>query len=123
MVPLLVDAQPAFVDAQDFVERAAAERAQIDVTHLIAPLARQIDRLDTYLPAVRAVSQVATMSPLLLGSLRPMTYVILAQNNDELRPTGGFITAVGILQMDKGKITRLDITDSYSVDTAIQRPP
>ncbi len=117
LLPLVLDAQPAFVDAQDFIERAAAERAQIDSVRLVSPLARQLDRLDKYLPAVRAVSRAATVAPLVLGAVRPMTYALLAQNNDELRPTGGFITAIGILKLDQGKITRLDITDSYVVDT------
>ena len=35
--------------------------------------------------------------PNLLGFNRPQTYLLLAQNNDELRATGGFITAIGLV--------------------------
>lgn len=117
MLPLLLDAQPRFVDAQDLIERAVSEREQIDSAYLVSPLARQLDRLDKYLPIVRAASQAAVVASLVLGAVHPMTYLLLAQNNDELRPTGGFITAIGLLTLDKGKIARLDIADSYAVDT------
>jgi hypothetical protein len=38
----------------------------------------------------------ALSAPDLLGWSQPRTYLILAQNDDELRPTGGFITAIGV---------------------------
>jgi hypothetical protein len=33
-----------------------------------------------------------------------------------MRATGGFITAIGLLDLDKGKVTRFDIQDSYQAD-------
>jgi hypothetical protein len=116
MLPPLMAAQPQFVDAQDGIERAVAERQQIDSARLLSPLATQLDRLDKYLPALRTASQAAAVAPMLLGAARPMRYLILAQNNDELRATGGFITGMGVLTIDKGKIVSLDFKDSYSVD-------
>jgi hypothetical protein len=35
----------------------------------------------------------------------PKTYLLLAQNEDELRPTGGFITAAGVLLVQDGNIS------------------
>ena len=116
LLPLLLSAQPRFVAAQDATERAVAARAAIDTSRLLPPLARQMDRLDKYLPALRTASQAAAISPILLGAVRPMNYLLVAQNNDELRPTGGFISAAGILTLDRGKITRLDLKDSGSID-------
>jgi hypothetical protein len=113
--PLLAS-QARFAEAQEYVERAAAARNRLDASRLHPALARQLARLDKYLPALRAASQGATVAPILLGAVRPMTYLLIAQNNDELRPTGGFISAVGVLTLDRGKITRLDITDSGAVD-------
>ena len=55
-------------------------------------------------------------APDLLGADGPRTYLILAQNDDELRPTGGFITGVGLLRIEGGGITDLSFTDSYAVD-------
>jgi hypothetical protein len=48
--------------------------------------------------------------PVILGAdgAGPKTYLILVQNADELRPTGGFITSVGKLVVNNGKIVSLD---------------
>ena len=117
LLPPLLAAQPRFVEAQDFIERATAEREQIPRVGVLPVLARQLNRLDKYLPSLRSASQLATIAPILLGAVRPMRYLLIAQNNDELRPTGGFMTAIGQLVLDKGKITSLTIQNSYSADT------
>jgi len=44
------------------------------------------------------------------------TYMILIQNEDELRPTGGFLTAVGLLKIENGKIISLTFESSDLVD-------
>ena len=43
--------------------------------------------------------------PSLLGETEEKKYLILFQNDKELRSTGGFITAYALLRMDKGVIT------------------
>jgi hypothetical protein len=43
-------------------------------------------------------------APDLLGASGRRTYLILAQNNYELRPTGGFISGVGVLEVEDGRI-------------------
>ena len=60
-------------------------------------------------------AQLGPSLPWLLGMDAPRTYLILVQNNHELRATGGFITAVGKLTLDKGKIVALDVVDSYDL--------
>lgn len=60
-----------------------------------------------------ALSSLAPLLPELLGMNGPATYLIIVQNNDELRPTGGFISAVGTLTMEQGGIAALDFVDSY----------
>ncbi len=44
------------------------------------------------------------------------TYLVLFQNNMELRPGGGFIGSYGILSLDKGKISDFSIHDVYDAD-------
>ncbi len=46
----------------------------------------------------------------------PRTYLLLAQNNDELRGTGGFISGAGHVTPDRGKLADLTFADSYAVD-------
>ena len=54
----------------------------------------------------------ATALPRLLGAASegPKTYMLLAQNEDELRPTGGFITAVGTLVVQNGHVLRVTLS-------------
>ena len=59
--------------------------------------------------------QIAPLLPELLGFEKPHTYLLLLQNNQELRATGGFITAVGRITMDKGRVTELVFDDSYAI--------
>jgi hypothetical protein len=50
----------------------------------------------------------------LLGMNGPRTYLVLVQNNHELRPTGGFISVVGTIILDNGSISIPDFVDSYT---------
>ncbi len=68
--------------------------------------------------------QAATGFPDLFGMRKPVTYLLLFQNNHELRGTGGFISAVGELQISRGKIESLTSADSYTVfDERVIYPP
>ncbi len=52
----------------------------------------------------------------LLGMDSPRTYLILFQNDKELRPTGGFMTAYAIMDVDKAKFTPVSSSDIYTLD-------
>ncbi len=52
----------------------------------------------------------------LLGDRYPHRYLILFQNNDELRPTGGFIGSYAIMDLNEGYIEKLEVYDSYDLD-------
>ncbi|MEI7497906.1 MAG: DUF4012 domain-containing protein [Candidatus Falkowbacteria bacterium] len=71
-----------------------------------------IDVLDKFAP----ISQVL---PELSGYPNSATYLVLFQNNDELRPTGGFLGTYGIAQIDLGDITRFDTHDIYHIDMPV----
>lgn len=51
----------------------------------------------------------------LLGVTRPATYLLVVQNNHELRPTGGFISAVAPVTLADGKLRTVDFVDSYAI--------
>jgi len=59
--------------------------------------------------------------PSLLGVEGEKFYFVIFQNDGELRPTGGFMTAYGILKVDKGKITPVLSQDIYYLDSLISR--
>ncbi len=61
--------------------------------------------------------------PDLLGNPKPITYLLLFQNNAELRPTGGFLTAYATLTLDKGKIKAGVSQDIYTLDARFNPKP
>ncbi len=63
---------------------------------------------------------ILTKIPWMLGKDSPRKYLLLFQNDAELRPTGGFWTAYGILEVKNGKITPLVSSDIYSLDDQFQ---
>lgn len=61
--------------------------------------------------------------PAILGAEEEKTYLILFQNDKELRPTGGFLTAYAIFKVKNGKFQVITSEDIYSLDTAIPSHP
>lgn len=59
---------------------------------------------------------VLKVAPEALGQITPKTYLLLFQNDKEIRPTGGFITAYSFLKLDKGHITTSSSDDIYTLD-------
>lgn len=59
--------------------------------------------------------------PDLLGNPNAKTYMVLFQNDAELRPTGGFMTAYAFLRVTKGKIEPLSSYDIYDLDSRFNK--
>ncbi len=59
---------------------------------------------------------VIESAPYLLGMDSPRTYLILFQNDKELRPTGGFMTAYAIMKVDKANFEPVSSNDIYNLD-------
>ncbi len=54
--------------------------------------------------------------PQFLGFTKPMTYLVLFENNTELRPGGGFIGVYAIIKMDKGKMNLVQLDGTENLD-------
>ena len=116
---MLVEAQPAFVQAKNELDKAMAARSEIDVQRLDPKVrALIVDKLDPYLGLFHDGLAVAVVFPRLAGasSYGPQTYLLLMQNEDELRATGGFITSAGTFVVKDGDILNFVIEDSYAFD-------
>ncbi len=55
-------------------------------------------------------------APYILGIKDKRTYLAIFQNDAELRPTGGFMTAYAILEVQKGKVKPVFSGDIYDLD-------
>ncbi len=51
-----------------------------------------------------------------LGYNGPRKYLFLFENNQEMRPTGGFIGSYGILDISNGRVKKLFVDDIYNPD-------
>jgi hypothetical protein len=112
----LSDARPDLQAAQARLAVAQERRPEIDDGVLTARTAHLVAQLDRYLPLMQTALDVGCLLPDLLGVSGQRTYLILAQNNDELRATGGFISAAGKLVLEDGEIANIVFEDSYAVD-------
>ncbi|QQG47117.1 MAG: DUF4012 domain-containing protein [Candidatus Woesebacteria bacterium] len=56
-------------------------------------------------------------APYLLGKDSPRTYLVLFQNDKELRPTGGFITGYSVMKVVNGKFEPVSSNDIYNLDS------
>ncbi|MCL5090759.1 MAG: DUF4012 domain-containing protein [Patescibacteria group bacterium] len=54
--------------------------------------------------------------PQILSVSGRKTYLLLFQNNMELRPTGGFIGSYGIVNLENGKLVDFEVYDIYQAD-------
>lgn len=61
--------------------------------------------------------------PEILGKNKEKTYLILFQNDKELRASGGFLTAYAIFKIKDGKMTINRSEDIYSLDNSISSHP
>jgi len=114
-------AQANFGKAADLLAQVESKRSGIDRAKLNLEQTRKaIDQLDQQLPTLKDGLQLARELPALLpgilGKEHPVNYLAMIQNADELRPTGGFISSVGRLTFDKGKLSLSSFQDSYAVD-------
>lgn len=84
------------------------------------PVRSQLVSIQTSLRAAKdslsSIKPLLTLLPRLLGQPDPKKYLLVFQNDAEIRPSGGFLTAYAILETHKGKITPLLSQDIYELD-------
>lgn len=101
--------------------QASTELAQVRAEDL--PDSFRAD-FEKYAPLVARADTLAQQLDPLFDSTRdaagfngPRTYLILFQNNLELRPTGGFIGEYAVAEIELGDLVSLQIADSYDFPT------
>ena len=91
---------------------------------LIKSLANVVFQLKDYVPRFQSLISAAVplveVLPQITGYPEPQTYLFLLQNNDELRPTGGFIGTYGIIKVRDADITYFETDDTYNLDYPVQ---
>ena len=80
------------------------------------PMRNGIAVLDEAVALVANSKPLLEATPYLLGLDTPRQYLLLFQNDKELRPTGGFLTAYAIMKVDKAKFDPVSSNDIYNLD-------
>lgn len=124
----------AFIDTEESVQTLEKRRKEFDEKELKRLLANiqtmytTLQKLElynspltTYLPITNVKKNASFLSfsnllPDVLGYKKEMKYLLLFQNNGEIRPTGGFIGSVGELSLTKGQVSNFTIQDVYDLD-------
>jgi hypothetical protein len=116
---LMYQAQPQLLDAQQNLDQALTARARLNPESLSPQLRDMIvNDLDPLMILAQDGLAIGVELPRLMGATDegPKTYLLLVQNEDELRPTGGFITAAGTLLMQDGDPSGLFFLNSGDFD-------
>lgn len=96
--------------------RATDTWADVPLAHLSPALRATLEPIDQLLPAARNGIDLALAAPELMGMHGRREYLVIAQNPDELRPTGGLITAAGVLTLEQGQVVAFSMGDSGTVN-------
>ena len=70
-------------------------------------------KLNDYLENVKGIAQNL---PKLLGQDKPVSYLLLLQDQENLRATGGQISSLGVFTFDKGRLTEKSFFDAGQID-------
>ncbi len=93
-------------------------RERIDADRLLPPLAAAVGELDEQRERVRELlhdyRRAQELVPSVLGFSGPRTYLVLAQNNAELLPTGGLISVYGLITVREGRIEEMVFEDAVA---------
>ncbi len=97
---------------------------QANASAILLPFKKKIDQTKKQLAdAEQILAKAISLSqliPALAGYPNEAKYLVLLQNNDELRPTGGFIGTYGLWQAKDGEIISFKTHDIYHLDMPIQ---
>lgn len=105
----LVQAQPVVAAASKAIGDASREAQSSPSSELVGPVesarAELIDKLATVGQLVGTLDDALAIVPSILGADGPRNYLLLFQNNAELRASGGIPGALALVHVDDGAVT------------------
>ncbi|HXV97020.1 MAG TPA: DUF4012 domain-containing protein [Anaerolineae bacterium] len=122
-VASMTEARAEIDQAEALLQQAQVNIGQVEIERLSPQVADRVAPLKQYLPQAISAMQMVKGLPGLLGAKSPQTYLIVTQNSDELRPSGGYINAAGHIVFDQGQIVEFVMQDSYAVDRLSEQYP
>lgn len=120
IVNQLVAEKDTILTIQNNLTAATDAVADIDTRFLIPQLKESIVPVQQQIPQAQFfidnLSPSLEVLPSLVGVDSPKRYLFLLQNNNELRPTGGFIGTYGVLELEDLEINSFVTDNIYNID-------
>ena len=122
LIPELDKFSPKLAKMREEVDQISPSRyPQIGPIRLKSQIKTAKDLIDSADQVISKSRPALEVLPQVLGSPSPKTYLVLFQNDKELRPSGGFLTAYTYITIDKGNLTTTGSDDIYSLDERIDK--
>jgi len=117
---LIYESEPEINGIKANLALAALNLEKIHKIGILWPYYKQISEIKSELETanylIAKLSPLTQLLPALAGYPSQSRFLLILQNNDELRPSGGFIGTYGILESKNGEIVYLKTDDSYHLD-------
>lgn len=107
------EAHAALGDAERSLNRVAVVLLPDDIKERVVMLQETIPDVRALLGSFLDQSHVVLS---ILGATQDRHYLILFQNNHEIRPTGGFIGSLALVNMSRGVVEDIDVHTVYDGD-------
>lgn len=101
------------IDAQEHLNTISEESVPGDVRNIFIKAENALSGITTI---VKKTLTNFTGIMEFLGDTHPHTILIVLQNASELRPTGGFIGSIALVEFNDGHLTQEKVSDIYSFD-------
>ncbi len=120
LLRLIYQAEPELSGLKANLDLARLNLNQIHRIGVLWPIYGQISdlrqELDQASSLLEEVIPLSRLLPHLAGYPDASRFLLIMQNNDEIRPSGGFIGVYGLMENRAGEIVSLLADDSYHVD-------
>ncbi len=114
---LLNLSQVEFSQADLQAEKVYALSLKEDFKQSLFPFEEKLQLNREFIKKGRAAAQVL---PFIVAIEGKKSYLVLLQNNGELRPTGGFIGSFAQIDFENGRLKNIQVNDTYNIDGALK---
>lgn len=116
----LYESEPELKGLKANLDLAVLNLNKIHKIGILWPIYSEISNIKQELAQAAILMDKSTvlvkLLPALAGYPETSRFLLILQNNDELRPTGGFIGVYGILESQNGEVISIKTEDSYHLD-------
>lgn len=102
------------------LEEAHGALVEVDSPLLPQDIADQVEHMEAAIPRVSGALRIfldhSEALLAFLGAERERQYLLLLENNHELRPTGGFIGSFALVDIDRGVVESVAVRSVYDPD-------